>query len=52
MDPIGDALAIALDEMEQYSTDERYSDPEVSIRIAAVRAFMEELQLFLDSRVH
>lgn len=48
MDEIGDALAIALEAIEEHSGAERYSKPELAARIQAVRAQMEELQLLLD----
>lgn len=51
-DPIGDALAIALEEMEEHANDERYRDTEVSDRIARVQAAMADLQLYLDQHVN
>lgn len=48
-DPIGDALAIALEEIEEHGKEERYSDPTVAARIASVRAAMQDLQLYLDA---
>jgi hypothetical protein len=52
MDDIGNALAIALEEMDEFSGEERYSDPGIAARIRSVRTAMEDLQLLLDQRVN
>jgi hypothetical protein len=44
MQEIGDALAIALDAMDENAIDE----PMMAARIQTVRTAMEELQLLLD----
>lgn len=51
-DPIGDALAIALDEIDEHAGDGRYSPPDIAPRIETVRAAMEDLQLLLQSTLN
>lgn len=48
MDEIGAALAEAVGQIDEYSSEERYSDPALAAWIESVRAAMEDLQLFLD----
>jgi hypothetical protein len=47
-DPIGDGLATALCEIEEFSGEERYSMPELAAHIQRVKVAMEDLQLAID----
>lgn len=47
-DPIGDATAIMLEEIEEHSHEECYRDPILAKRIQSVRAELEELQLHIE----
>jgi hypothetical protein len=47
-DPIGDALAMALEAIEEHSGEERYRDPMLAARIKRVQRELEELQFFID----
>lgn len=48
MDELSEALAEAIEAIDHYSAEERYSEPALAAWIASVRAAMEDLQLFLD----
>jgi hypothetical protein len=47
-DPIGDALAIAVEVIEECGGRPRYRDPILAKRIERVRAELEELQLHIE----
>lgn len=47
-DPIGDAVAMALEQIEVHAGEARYSKPVIASRIAVVRVAMESLQRLLE----
>ncbi len=47
-DPIGDAAAIMVEEIDQHSHEECYRDPILAKRIQRVRAELEELRLHIE----
>lgn len=50
-DEIGDALAIALEAIEEHAGEARYSSPVLAAQIQSARAAMEELQLCLEENM-
>lgn len=47
-DPIGDALAIALEAIEEHAGKGVYADPKLAAAIELVKAAMEDLQLLIQ----
>jgi hypothetical protein len=47
-DPIGDAAAIMLEEIEEHLHEECYRNPILAKRIGRVRAELEQLQLHIN----
>lgn len=52
MSELADALAIALEAIEECAGDERYQAPELAARIASTRRELELLQLLLDETLN
>lgn len=52
MSELADALAIALEAIEEHGQEERYQTPELAARIASVRRELELLQLLLDETLN
>jgi hypothetical protein len=47
-DPIGDAIAVLIETMEEHENEAPYRDPMLAARIRRVRTALEDLQFHID----